>query len=286
VSPYGREAEVETLLTAFERIAAGDAKGAELLLVAGYSGIGKSALVQEIYKPITEKRGYFISGKFDQLQRNIPYSAVVSAFAGLVRQLLSEPEDKLQQWHNKLLTALGTNGQIIINVIHEVELIIGKQAPVPEVGATEAQNRFNRVFQKFIRVFCSKEHPLVIFLDDLQWTDSATLKLIELMMMDADTQCLFLVGAYRDNEVNSTHPLMMALEQLRKTGATVHQIALAPLGLKAIAQLIADTLHGEISTVKPLAELVVRKTGGNPFLLMSFLKRCTPKTYSLLTLNI
>jgi predicted ATPase len=132
-------------------------------------------------------------------------------------------------------------------------------------------------------VFCSPEHPLVIFLDDLQWVDSATLKLIELMMMDADTQCLFLVGAYRDNEVNSTHPLMMALEQLRKTGATVHQIALAPLGLKAIAQLIADTLHGEISTVKPLAELVVRKTGGNPFFVNEFLK--TLYTENLLTFD-
>jgi serine/threonine protein kinase len=142
---YGREAEVETLLTTFERIATTEAKQAELLLVVGYSGIGKSAIVQEIYKPITEKRGYFLTGKFDQFQRNIPYSAVVSAFAGLVRQLLSEPEDKLQQWRNKLLTALGMNGQIIINVIPEVELIIGKQAPVPEVGATEALNRFNRV---------------------------------------------------------------------------------------------------------------------------------------------
>ena len=269
---YGREAKVETLLTAFERIAAGDGKGAELMLVTGYSGIGKSALVQEIYKPITEKRGYFLSGKFDQFGRNIPYSAVVSAFAGLVRQLLSEPEHQLQQWRDKLLTALGTNGQIIINVIPEVELIIGKQAPVPEVGATEAQNRFNRVFQKFIRVFCLKEHPLVIFLDDLQWADSATLKLIELMMIDTDTQCLFLVGAYRDSEVNSRHPLIMALEQLRKTGATVNQIMLAPLELEALAQLIADTLHSDISTVKPLAELVLHKTGGNPFFVNEFLK--------------
>jgi predicted ATPase/signal transduction histidine kinase/CheY-like chemotaxis protein/tRNA A-37 threonylcarbamoyl transferase component Bud32 len=280
---YGRETEVETLLTVFERIATGEAKGAELLLVAGYSGIGKSVLVQEIYKPITEKRGYFLSGKFDQLQRNIPYSAVVSAFAGLVRQLLSEPEDQLQQWRDKILTALGTNGQIIINVIPEVELIIGKQAPVAEVGATEAQNRFNLVFQKFIRVFCSPEYPLVIFLDDLQWADSATLKLIELMMTDADTQCLFLIGAYRDNEVNSTHPLMMMLEQLRKTGATVNQIVLAPLELEAIAQLIADTLHCEISTVKPLAELVLHKTAGNPFFVNEFLK--TLYTENLLTFD-
>jgi predicted ATPase/signal transduction histidine kinase/FixJ family two-component response regulator len=253
------------------------------MLVAGYSGIGKSALVQEIYKPITEKRGYFLTGKFDQFQRNIPYSAVVSAFAGLVRQLLSEPEDQLQQWHNKLLTALGTNGQIIINVIPEVKLIIGKQTPVPEVGATEAQNRFNRVFQKFIRVFCSKEHPLVIFLDDLQWIDSATLKLIELMMMDADTQYLFVIGAYRNNEVNPTHSLMMLLEELRKEGATISRITLAPLGLEAIAQLIADTLHSEISTVKALAELVLHKTGGNPFFANEFLK--TLYSENLLTFN-
>jgi predicted ATPase/signal transduction histidine kinase/CheY-like chemotaxis protein/tRNA A-37 threonylcarbamoyl transferase component Bud32 len=269
---YGREAEVETLLTAFERIATREAKQAELMLVAGYSGIGKSALVQEIYKPITEKRGYFLTGKFDQLQRNIPYSAVVSAFAGLVRQLLSEPEHQLQQWRNKLLTALGTNGQIITNVIPEVELIIGKQAPVPDVGATEAQNRFNRVFQKFIRVFCSKEHPLVIFLDDLQWADSATLKLIELMMTDANTQDLFVIGAYRDNEVNLSHPLNMTLEELRKEGATISWITLAPLGFGAIAQLIADTLHSEIRTIDSLAELVLRKTGGNPFFVNEFLK--------------
>jgi len=269
---YGREAEVETLVTAFERIATTKVNRAELMLVAGYSGIGKSALVQEIYKTITEKRGYFIAGKFDQLQRNIPYSAVVSAFTGLVRQLLSEPEDQLQQWQNKLLTALGTNGQIIINVIPEVELIIGKQAPVPEVGATEAQNRFNRVFQKFIRVFCSKEHPLVIFLDDLQWADSATLKLIELMMMDIDTQHLFLIGAYRDNEIHLSYPLMTTLEGLTKEGATISQITLAPLGLEASAQLIAETLHSEISTVKPLAELVLHKTGGNPFFVNEFLK--------------
>jgi predicted ATPase/signal transduction histidine kinase/CheY-like chemotaxis protein len=269
---YGREAEVETLLTAFERIAAGKAKGAELLLVAGYSGIGKSALVQEIYKPITEKRGYFLTGKFDQLQRNIPYSAVINAFAGLMRQLLSEPEYQLQQWRNKLLTVLGTNGQIIINIIPEVELIIGKQAPVPEVSSTEAQERFNRVFQNLIRMFCSPEHPLVIFLDDLQWVDSATLKLIDLMMTDADMQYLFLIGAYRDNEVNPSHPLMVALERLTKEGATISQITLVPLEPKAIAQLISDTLHSDISTVESLAELVVQKTEGNPFFVNKFLK--------------
>ncbi|HEY9613479.1 ATP-binding protein, partial [Allocoleopsis sp.] len=274
---YGREKEVETLLAAFERVAAhtdieadtpinGDNPKSpiqnrkskiEMMLVAGYSGIGKSALVQEIYKPITSKRGYFISGKFDQFQRNIPYSAVVDAFQGLVRQLLSESSEQLNLWREKLLTTFGDNGQVIIDVIPEVELIVGKQPAVPELGPTESQNRFNLVFGHFIRACCTKEHPLVIFLDDLQWADSATLKLIELMMTDADTEYLFLIGAYRDNEVNSAHPLMITLDSIRKEGATVNCITLAPLHSEPIAQLIADTLHSGIASVKPLASLIV-----------------------------
>lgn len=268
---YGREAEVETLLAAFERVAS-HAEAMEMMLVAGYSGIGKSALVQEIYKPITEKRGYFISGKFDQFQRNIPYFAVVAAFQKLVRQLLTESEAELKPRREKLLTALGANGQVIIDVIPEVELIVGKQPAVPELGSTESQNRFNLVFGNFIRAFCSKEHPLVIFLDDLQWADSATLKLIQLMMTDAETQYLLLIGAYRDNEVNATHPFIMALEDIRSSGATINQITLTPLALEHISQLIADTLHSNIDFVKPLAELVVRKTSGNPFFVNEFLK--------------
>jgi predicted ATPase len=243
-----------------------------MMLVSGYAEIGKSALVQEIYKPITQKRGYFISGKFDQFGRNIPYSVIAHALQKLVQQLLGESDEQLQQWRYRLLTALGSNGQIIIDVIPEVELIIGKQPPVPEVGTTETQNRFNRVFQQFIRIFGSAEHPLAIFLDDLQWADSATLKLIELMMTDAQTQYLFLIGAYRDNEVNYSHPLTIMLEGLRKEGATTSQITLAPLGLNAIAQLIADTLHSDISTIISLAELVLRKTDRNPFFVNEFLK--------------
>jgi len=309
---YGREAEVATLLAAFERVATGSGltspptpllrregsqtpsfpprEGSlgglgrvELILLAGYCGIGKSALVAEVHKPITEKRGYFISGKFDQFQRNIPYSTVVSAFKQLVRQLLTECEVQLNQWREKLVTAFGPNGQVIIDVIPEVELIVGKQPAVPDLGSTESQNRFNLVFQNFIRAICSKEHPLVIFLDDLQWADSATLKLIELMMTDTDTQYLFLIGAYRDNEVNPTHPLMMTLDGLRNVGATVNFITLAPLALEPISQLIADTLHSDIASVKPLAELVVRKTEGNPFFVNEFLKALYAE--NLLTFN-
>ena len=292
---YGRDKEVAMFLAAFERVAfpesnpvaalpnnsettsqreqTGNPKfQVEMMLVSGYAGIGKSALVQEIYKPITQKRGYFISGKFDQFQRNIPYSAIADAGQKLVEQLLCEPDVQVQQWRSRLLTALGSNGQIIIDVIPEVELIIGKQPPVMEVGSDEAQNRFNRVFQTFIRVFCSKDRPLAIFLDDLQWTDSATLKLIELMLLDEQTQSLFLIGAYRDNEVNPTHPLVLTLERLRKQGAVLQEIILTPLTLEPLSQLIAETLHRNVDTVRPLAELVSCKTEGNPFFVSEFLR--------------
>ncbi len=240
--------------------------------MAGYSGIGKSSLVAEIHKPNTRLRGYFTEGKFDQFQRSVPYSAVVSAFKGLVRQLLTESEEQLGRWRQKLLTAVGVNGQVIIEVIPEVELIIGKQPAVPELGPSSAQSRFNLVFGKFIRAFCTKEHPLVIFLDDLQWADSATLKLIELMMTDADMQYLFLMGAYRDNEVSPSHPLMITLDGLVEQGATINSITLAPLELKHTRELIGDTLHRHLEEVQPLAELVMKKTGGNPFFVNQFLK--------------
>jgi predicted ATPase len=242
-----------------------------MMLIAGYSGIGKSALVQELYKPITRLRGYFISGKLDQLQRNIPYSAFVNAFRGLVRQLLTESEAQLAQWREKLLAAVGSNGQVIIDVIPEVELIVGSQPPVAELGLAEAQNRFNLVFQNFIRVFCKPAHPLVIFLDDLQWSDLATLQLIELIMTDDQMQYLFLIGAYRDNEFSPIHPLMMTLEALRKEGAIANQITLSPLKLDYVTDLIAETLHSDTVSVKPLAELVIRKTKGNPFFVNQFL---------------
>ncbi|MDF5728958.1 MAG: AAA family ATPase [Rhizonema sp. PD38] len=297
---YGREQEVETLLTVFERVVKGEKtqkneeeipqsktqnlkSKTELMLVVGHAGIGKSALVQEIYKPITQTRGYFITGKFEQFQRNIPYSVVVSAFQQLMRQLLSESEVKLRQWREKLLAALGSNGQVIINVIPEVELVIGKQPPVPEVEPIEAQNRFNFAFQKFIRVFCSQEHPLVIFLDDLQWVDSSTVKLIELIMTDREMQFLFLIGTYRDNEVSQTDPLIMTLEDLRKQGVTINQITLKPLNLKATAQLIADTLHTVTTAVTPLADLVLHNTGGNPFFVNELLK--TLYTENLITFD-
>lgn len=283
---YGRDVELTALLAAFDRVTTRkkideDAQieiiekpqfKVEMILVSGYSGVGKSALVQELYKPITAKRGYFTSGKFDQLQRNTPYSALVSALRKLVQQLLGEPDEQVHQWRSHLLTALGSNGQLIIDVIPEVELVIGKQPPVTQVGATEAQNRFTRIFQQFIRVFCATDHPLVIFLDDLQWIDSATIQLIELMLLDEQTQSLLLIGAYRANEVSPAHPFALAVERLRQQEAVLEEIYLSPLTLEPLTQLIAETLHQDTNTVHSLAELVLHKTEGNPFFVGEFLQ--------------
>ncbi|MBW4685719.1 MAG: AAA family ATPase [Komarekiella atlantica HA4396-MV6] len=261
---YGREAEINTLLTAFEQVNQGKK---ELLLVAGYSGIGKSALVSEIHKPVIQKRGYFITGKFEQFKRNIPYASLIQALQELTRQLLTESEAQLAAWREKLLMALAPNAQIIIDVIPEVELIIGKQPEVPQLGATESQNRFNLVFQKFISVFTQKEHPLVLFLDDLQWADLASLKLIQLLTTDSDSQYLLMIGAYRDNEVDTTHPLMLMLQEIEKTDIIVKKIICEPLKITDVYQLITHTLKCDLERAKPLAELIFNKTAGNPFFL-------------------
>ncbi|MBD1840787.1 hybrid sensor histidine kinase/response regulator [Coleofasciculus sp. FACHB-501] len=265
---YGREAEVTTLLNTFERVSDGTG---EMMLVSGYSGIGKTVLVNEVHKPIVRQRGYFIAGKFDQFKRNIPYASLIQAFQSLTQQLLTEGEAEIQLWREKLLGALGVNGQIIVDVIPEVELIIGKQSPVAELGATEAQNRFSRVFKQFIGVFTTVEHPLVIFLDDLQWADSASLKLLELLMIDTDNKYLLLIGAYRDNEVFPTHPTIQTIDKIRKTGAAVNDIVLQPLNLVHVEELIADTLNESVET-RNLASLLFNKTQGNPFFLNQLLK--------------
>ncbi|MBD2007172.1 MULTISPECIES: AAA family ATPase [Cyanophyceae] len=266
---YGREQEITILLAAFERVSQGLT---EMMLVSGFSGIGKSALINEIHKPIVQQRGYFISGKFDQFQRNIPYASLIQAFQSLISQILTESQEKIAAWREKLLNDLGANSQVIVDVIPEVELIVGQQPPVAQLGSTESQNRFNIVFQQFIRVFAKKEHPLVVFLDDLQWADSASLNLIQLLMTARDSRYLFLIGAYRDNEVNASHLLMMTLDEINSANAIVNHINLKPLDLGHTNQLISETLSCDEVESKPLAELVIRKTNGNPFFVNQFLK--------------
>ncbi|MBD2595676.1 AAA family ATPase [Nostoc spongiaeforme FACHB-130] len=264
---YGREAEVISLLQAFERVANGTS---EMMLVAGFSGIGKTAVVNEVHKPITRQQGYFIKGKFDQFNRNIPLLAFVQALRDLIGQLLSESDTQLNQWRSQILAALGDNGQVLIEVMPELERVIGKQPPTPELSGTAAQNRFNLLFQKFIAVFTTAEHPLVMFIDDLQWADAASLQLIKLLM--ADKNYLLLLGAYRDNEVSPTHPLILTVAELQQVGRTVNTITLAPLTLSDTNQLIADTLHCTTERSLPLTELIIRKTKGNPFFITQFLK--------------
>lgn len=269
---YGREAQVKTLYSTFRQVVEGNPKRIEMMLVSGYSGIGKSVLVRELYKPVTQQRGYFISGKFDQFQRNVPYSAIVSAFQVLIRQLLTESKAQLAQWCEKLLAAFGVNGQVMIDFLPEIEQIIGPQPSVQLLEPTESQNRFNAIFLKFIGVFCQRTHPLVLFLDDLQWADSASLKLIELIFTQNHMGYLLLLGAYRDNEVDPNHLTMLSIEHLKEQGAIVNTVVLNPLKPREIAQLIADTLHSDPETVDSLTALVFQKTRGNPFFINEFLK--------------
>ncbi|MEH2132330.1 MAG: AAA family ATPase [Nostoc sp.] len=264
---YGRETEVQALLDAFERVSLGTT---EMMMVAGFSGIGKTAVVNEVHKPIVRQRGYFIKGKYDQFQRNIPFSAFVQAFRDLIGELLSESDVQIQQWRNQILDAVGENGQVIIEVIPELSRIIGQQPSVIELSGTAAQNRFNLLFQKFTQVFTSFEHPLVMFLDDLQWADSASLNLIQLLM--ADTKHLLLIGAYRDNEVSPGHPLMLTLSEIQKNQATINTITLAPLSQGQVNQLVADTLKCTETLAWSLSQLVSQKTQGNPFFATQFLK--------------
>lgn len=266
---YGREKEIAQLLTTFERVSQGNT---EMSLISGYSGIGKSALVNEIHKPITRQRGYFIHGKFDLLQRDIPYAAITSAFHNLIRQLLSENETTIQVWKEKLLEALENNGQLIIDIIPDLEKIIGKQPTIEQLEANEAQSRFNLFFQRFVGIFSQEEHPLVIFVDDLQWADLPSLNLLDLLITNCDSQYLLIIGAYRDNEVSPTHPLIYTLEKIKKAEAIVNQIMLQPLEINHINQLIADTLNCSIEDAQPLAELVNEKTGGNSFFLNQLLQ--------------
>ncbi|MFM9265165.1 ATP-binding sensor histidine kinase [Tychonema sp. BBK16] len=264
---YGREAEIAQLLAAFERVADG---ASELMLVAGFSGIGKTAVVNEVHKPIVRQRGYFIKGKFDQFNRNIPLSAFVQALRDLMGQLLSESDTQLTGWRTQILAAVGENGQVLIEVIPELELIIGKQPIAPELSGSATQNRFNLLFQKFIEVFTTAEHPLVVFLDDLQWADSASLQLIKLLM--SDNSYLLMLGAYRDNEVSPIHPFILTLEEIKKANAIVNTITLAPLAFEDTNHLVADTLNCSRELAQPLTELIDRKTQGNPFFTTQFLK--------------
>jgi predicted ATPase len=266
---YGRARQIETLLAAFDRIVQGGTP--ELVLVSGYSGIGKSSVVNELHKVLVPPRGLFASGKFDQFKRDIPYSTLAQAFQSLIRPLLAKSDAELSRWRHALLEALGPNGRLLVDVVPELKLIIGEQPPVPDLPPQDAQQRFQRVFRRFIDVFARPEHPLALFLDDLQWLDTATLDLIEDLLTQSDLQHLMLIGAYRDNEVTAAHPLMRTLDAIKTAGGKVAEITLAPLARGDLGQLIADALRCEPERAVPLAQLVHEKTGGNPFFAIQFI---------------
>jgi PAS domain S-box-containing protein len=260
---YGREREIDILLSSFNRIIKSGSP--ELVLVSGYSGIGKSSVVNELHKVLVPPRGLFASGKFDQYKRDIPYSTLAQAFQSLIRPLLGKSDPELAGWREAFREALGPNGRLITDLVPELKLIVGDQPPVPELPLHDAQRRFQLVLRRFLAVFARPEHPLALFLDDLQWLDSATLDLLEDLLTQPDVQHLMLIGAYRDNEVNSAHPLIRKLEAIRKAGVVVHEIILAPLAREDLGRLIGDSLHCEPERVAALAELIHEKAAGNPF---------------------
>jgi PAS domain S-box-containing protein len=286
---YGREREVNTLLASFDRIVRSGAP--ELVLVSGYSGIGKSSVVNELHKVLVPRRGFFASGKFDQYKRDIPYSTLAQAFQSLIRRLLGESDTELARWRDALQDALGPNGRLIVDLVPELKLIIGEQPPVPELPPQQAQGRFQLMFRRFIGVFARPEHPLVLFLDDLQWLDAATLDLLEDVLTSdfadqrssqpvgvklrrtscSDLEQLMLIGAYRDNEVDAAHPLRRKLEAIKNAGAKIEEITLAPLAREHLEQFIVDALRCESARAAQLAQLVHEKTGGNPFFAIQFL---------------
>ncbi len=272
---YGRAVQTAQLLSAFERVTTSTVP--EMVLVAGYSGVGKTALVHEVHLELARRRGRFVRGKFDQYQRDIPFSALLAAFGQLLQQILAESETQLAAWRQALRDALGSNARVITDVLPELGIVLGAQAAQDELDALdelapqETRNRFLLTFQRFVGVFARPEHPLVLFLDDLQWADVPSLHLLEQLCTSSKGLALLLLGAYRDNEVQTGHPLMEMLRHQDELGALVTRIDLMPLGLADIAQLLCDTLGQENAATRPLAQLLQQKTGGNPFFLIQTL---------------
>lgn len=266
---YGREQEIHDLMVAYKRCAHG---GKELMLVSGYSGTGKSALVREVHKPITESHGYFIEGKFDQFQRAVPYFAILKAFEEMTNILLTESQSVLDGFRISIQEAVGTEGKVITDVIPQLEKIIGPQPPVPEVGGAEAQNRFNYVFRKLIHILATKEHPLVLFIDDLQWADSSSLSLLQVLMTDRDSKHLLCICAYRDNEVSASHPFIITVGDIRQEGAQINTISIGNLSKENVNELIADAVNMTTDKTTELTQLVYQKTSGNAFFVNQFLK--------------
>src|SRR5262249_54037379 len=266
---YGRAREIQTLLAAFDRVVTSGTP--ELVLVSGYAGIGKSSVVHELHKVLVPPRGLFASGKFDQYKRDIPYATLAQALQSLLRALLGTSDAELGRWREALREALGPHGQLMVDLVPALTRILGEQPPVPVLPPQDAQRRFQRVFRRFLGVFARPEHPLALFLDDLQWLDAATLELLADLLTQPEVRHVLLIGAYRDNEVTAAHPLRRTLEAIRHAGARVQELVLAPLARDDVGRWIAEALSCDQEHVAALAQLVHEKTAGNPVCVMQFL---------------
>ncbi len=266
---YGRAAETSQLLHAFTRASAGNI---EFVLVTGYSGVGKTAVVQELYRPLTQRHGYWIAGKFDQYQRNVPYSSVVRAFRGAIQQVLSETDQRVERWRSQLFAAVGPQLQLLVALMPELGRVVGELPDLPALPPAEAQLRFEHAFALFVGVFADAEHPLTVFLDDLQWADPGSLTLIEGLLLRSDVRHLLLVGAYRDNEVDDGHPLRLLIGKLERAGRKPDTLTIKPLEQPHVVEMVADTLQAPVEEVRRLAARVFQKTHGNPFFAREFLK--------------
>jgi predicted ATPase/transcriptional regulator with GAF, ATPase, and Fis domain len=269
---FGRSRDVSQLLDAFAAMCNATTRRPSLFLVSGSPGIGKTTLIEELSRPIVRERGYFVSGKFDQVVQGVPFGALIQAFRGLIRQLLGESPARFSRWKERIAAALGANGGVLTEVIPELEWVIGKQAAPPGLGSLEAQNRFHLVFQQLVAVFAVAEHPLVVFLDDLQWADPATLNLLQPLLTSESARHLFLMGAYRDTELDAGHRLTVTLSALERCGVDLPRITLGPLNRAAMTAFVREAIHGDLADAEPLAQLVYEKTQGNPFFAGQFLK--------------
>lgn len=267
---YGRESERRMLLDLYEQACTGSQ---EMLLVFGYSGIGKTSLIRETYLPVTRQQAFFVAGKFDLLQRTVPFSGWLDIMRKLLAFVLAEPDEPLRQWQHTLSKALGANGGVLIPVIPQLQTLLGPQPIPPELPATEALNRFNHTFCRFILAFCLPQRPLAVFLDDLQWIDSASLNLLELLASEPESRYLFLIGAYRDNEVGPAHLLRFMIDRLKQGRVfRLTEINLKPLRYEDVECLVADAFAIPVDQARPLATVAFAKTAGNPFFLWQFLQ--------------
>ncbi|MCB1191127.1 MAG: AAA family ATPase [Leptospiraceae bacterium] len=265
---YGREREIEALKNTLAKV---NVPPVELLLVSGYSGIGKSSLIREMYNFLPKGLGYFCSGKFDQYQQNIPYNAFSYAFSDFFSQILTEKPEKLQNWKDRLREAIKDNGTAINEVIPELKLLCGPFKEISRMDSAESQNRFKYIFIQFIKAVCNPDMPLILFLDDLQWADSASLKLLELIYKEKELCGLIIIGAYRDNEVSPIHPLIKTISSLRENKTLITEIQLGNLPKESVSEILKDTLSKQTAEILELRELIYEKTEGNPFFLKQFL---------------